>query len=124
MVLVSVVVTDEKEKGINAYMEKAEFRELMEHHDSLTYPINFKEGWDEAIKVVLGVHPSTFEAKPFPCPLRPPALKGVMDEAARLVDDYDGSEGSSSSSVEDTEVDPKEKATNSKAASVYYRFQL
>lgn len=80
-----VVVTNQKERGIDAYMATPEFKELMEDHDALTHLISFREGWDEAIKAVLKLHSGVFEASNFPCPLVPQPSKAVIAEVSRLL---------------------------------------
>lgn len=100
-----VVVTDQKERGIDAYMENTEFKELMEDHDALTHPISFKEGWDEAIKSILKAHPGTFEASAFSCPLASQPSKAVAAKAARLFREGGLSESDDSSGLETEEAE-------------------
>lgn len=106
-----VVVTDQKERWIDAYMETPEFKELMEDHDALTHPISFKEGWDET-KAILKAHLGIFEASAFPCPLVLQPSKAVISEASRLLKEgeFDDSEGSSSFEFDKSEATPQKKA--------------
>lgn len=106
-----VVVTDQKERWIDAYMETPEFKELMEDDDPLTHPISFKEGWDET-KAILKAHLGIFEASAFPCPLVLQPSKAVIAEASRLLKEreFDDSEGSSSFEFEKSEATPQKKA--------------
>ena len=107
-----VVVTDQKERGIDAYMETPEFTELMEAHDALTHPISYKEGWDGAIEAILKRHPGVFSASDFPCPLAPQPSKAVIAEAARQLEEED-----SSSFEEEVVVTPRRTTASSESSS-------
>lgn len=104
-----VIVRDEKERGIDAYMETVEFKELMEDHDALIHLVSFREGWDEAIKAILKFHPRTFEASAFPCPLAPQPSKAVAIEEAFLLEEKRSPESGGSSDLREEE--PKRSPT-------------
>lgn len=109
-----VMVTDQKERGINVYMQTTEFKELMEDHDALTHPISVKEGRDDAIKAILMAHPGTFEASAFACPLVPQPSKAVVAKDSRLLreGESDDSDDSSSSESEEAKMTTQKKTPN------------
>lgn len=77
-----VVLTDEKKKGIDAYMLTLDFSDLMREHDAQMRPGIYKEGWDAAVEAITKAHPEAFLADSFPWPLALPGT-GASSEGSK-----------------------------------------
>lgn len=76
-----VVLTEEKEKGINAYMLTPDFVELMKEHDAQRRPEVYEEGWDAAVEAITEAHPETLLVDSFPCPLALPNTGATSEDS-------------------------------------------
>lgn len=80
-----IILNDEKEKGIDAYMPTPKFKELIEEHDALVHPVSYKEGWNAAVETILKSYPEVATTDSLPCPLEVPRLGGVTEKLVEMI---------------------------------------
>ncbi|KAK1380945.1 hypothetical protein POM88_027689 [Heracleum sosnowskyi] len=80
-----------KDRIIDEYFDSAEYQEIITQHDDLLFPVQFTQGWDEALAEVSRRIPGSLTISDFPSPHAPnqleKALAGVddMDEDDRIL---------------------------------------
>lgn len=75
-----VVLNNEKDKGIDAYMLTRDFLDLMNKHDAQRRPEVYKKYWDAAVEAILVAHPEVFKADSFSCPLSLPRTETASED--------------------------------------------
>ncbi|KAK1351331.1 hypothetical protein POM88_054463 [Heracleum sosnowskyi] len=118
-----------KDDCIDEYLDSQEYKDLIEKHDEILFPVQHTSGWEDAVQAILAKHPGVFDAADFPAPHPPTPLERIlagvddMEEDARILvpehssplsdasaDDAEdaGEHSSSSSSGEETDAGVKD----------------
>ncbi|KAK1369648.1 hypothetical protein POM88_035740 [Heracleum sosnowskyi] len=74
-----------KDRIIDEYFDSAEYQEIITQHDDLLFPVQFTQGWDEALAEVSRRIPGSLTISDFPSPHAP----NQLEKALAGVDDMD-----------------------------------
>ncbi|KAK1387032.1 hypothetical protein POM88_015210 [Heracleum sosnowskyi] len=81
-----------KDDCIDEYLDSQEYKDLIEKHDEILFPVQHTSGWEDAVQAILAKHPGVFDAADFPAPHPPTPLECIlagvdyMEEDARILD--------------------------------------
>ncbi|KAK1366124.1 hypothetical protein POM88_041685 [Heracleum sosnowskyi] len=77
---------------IDEYLDSQEYKDLIEKHDEILFPVQYSAGWEDAVKAVSAKHPEAFDPTDFPTPHPPTPLYCLlagttdMEEDDRILD--------------------------------------
>ena len=116
-----------KERIIDEYFDSTEYQEIITQHDDLLFPVQFTQGWDEALAEVSRRLPGSLTISDFPSPHAPNQLErvlageDVMDEDDRILHpehaSQPGEESEESSSEEEGSGEEEEEAEEEEESS-------
>ena len=75
-----VKLRSDKEDLIDEYMESKPFKDLMEFHDEGLFPVQFTQGWNQALDAVSQKHPGMIDTAEFISPHPPPGEEDDSDD--------------------------------------------
>ncbi|KAK1397069.1 hypothetical protein POM88_006932 [Heracleum sosnowskyi] len=81
-----------KDDCIDEYLDSQEYKDLIEKHDEILFPVQHTSGWEDVVQAILAKHPGVFDAADFPAPHPPTPLERIlagvddMEEDARILD--------------------------------------